>query len=95
MAPIRFSPIPVFIISFIGTLPLLKMIALGAVATGIIKAKLALMVAGSINIIGLTLIASAVESKIGINTAVVAVLLVISVRKETEIHIIPTINQIG
>ena len=57
------------------------MIAFGAVATGSIKAQLALMVAGTIILMGSMPIADETENRIGMIIAVVAVLLVISVKK--------------
>ena len=57
------------------------MIAFGAVATGNMKAQLALMVAGTIILIGSMPIADETENRIGMIMAVVAVLLVISVKK--------------
>ena len=66
-----------------GTLPVLKMMALGAVATGSMNAKLALMAAGTISRLGSTPAATPAAARIGINNTVVAVLLVVSVRKVT------------
>ena len=55
----------------------------GAVATGIINAQLALMVAGIISNIGSILVPTAVAANTGINKTVLAVLLVVSVKKVT------------
>ena len=57
--------------------------AFGAVATGSIKAQLALIAAGTISRLGSMSAASAAGARIGINNIVVAVLLVASVRKVT------------
>ena len=67
--------------------------ALGGVATGSIKAHDADMVAGIIKSKGLTPRASAVLLITGSKAAVVAVLLVNSVRKVIKRHIVPTINK--
>lgn len=83
MTPIKFSMTPSRIISVIERYPLLKTIALGAVATGSIKAQLALIAAGTINKLGSSPAAIAAGARIGINKNVVAVLLVVSVRKVT------------
>lgn len=58
-------------------------IALGAVATGSMKAKLALMVAGTISSAGSISFAIAIAARIGINNVAVAVLLVSSVKNVT------------
>ncbi|OAD22666.1 hypothetical protein THIOM_001519 [Candidatus Thiomargarita nelsonii] len=68
----------------------------GGVATGNIKAKLALMVAGTIKIKGFSKFNDKeAPPKIGSNTLAVAVLLVISVKKVTVKQITPIINQSG
>ena len=66
-----------------GTLPLLNTTAFGAVATGSMKAQLALIAAGTINKLGSTPAARPAGARIGISRTVVAVLLVVSVRKVT------------
>ena len=60
--------------------------AFGAVATGSIKAQLALITAGIMISAGGISSFTATAAKIGINNVVVAVLLVISVRKVTNRH---------
>ena len=82
-APIRLSPNPVCAISRVVIFPVPKIIALGAVATGNINAQLALSAAGSINVSGSICALMAAAAKMGISSVVVAVLLVISVRKVT------------
>ena len=62
------------------------MIALGAVAAGIINAQLALRAAGNIRLNGFNPAACAVEARIGSKRAVVAVLLVTSVKNVTLKH---------
>tara|TARA_B000000557_G_C20780209_1_gene446161 strand:- start:36 stop:335 length:300 start_codon:yes stop_codon:yes gene_type:complete len=84
--PIRFRAKPSRIIRVVVNLPVPKTTALGAVATGSIKAQLALNTAGSMRIAGLISAAKAAEPRIGISNMVVAVLLVISVRKVTTRH---------
>ena len=78
---IKFSRKPARAISGRFTCPLPNTIALGGVATGNMNAQLAASAAGTANIKGFspTLIASAATT--GRNAAVVAVLLVNSVRK--------------
>ena len=71
-----------------------KTIAFGAVATGNIKAQLADSAAGNINTTGSIPEPNAVAAKIGISNAVVAVLLVISVKKVTHVAIISTVSMI-
>ena len=63
-----------------------KITALGAVATGNIKAQLALKAAGTMNHAGSILAAVPAAARIGMRSVVVAVLLVISVKKVTERH---------
>ena len=65
---------------FIGTRSEPNTMALGAVATGNIKAQLALMVAGIMIFNGSMSMATAADINTGIKMAVVAVLLVNSVR---------------
>ena len=81
--PMRLRMSPSLAICWLSTCPLLKTIVFGAVATGSIKAQLALKVAGSINHSGSIFELSAVAAKIGMSMAVVAVLLVASVIKVT------------
>ena len=72
---------PTLAISAILIRPLPKTIALGGVATGIIKAQDAESVAGIINNIGFVFMAKATDAKIGRIISVVAVLDVNSVKK--------------
>ncbi len=65
---------------FMGTRSEPKTMALGAVATGNIKAQLALIAAGIMIFSGSTPMASDAVISIGMSMAVVAVLLVISVK---------------
>ena len=68
---------------------------LGAVATGSMKAQLALMAAGTISSNGSRPAANAAAASIGIISAVVAVLLVISVRKVMLRQIIAIMSSRG
>lgn len=68
------------------------MMELGAVATGNIKAQLALIAAGTINTAGSILAAIAAAARIGMSNVVVAVLLVASVRKVIKRQIAPIIK---
>ena len=79
----KFNTTPSRTISAMVTCPLPNTIAFGAVATGSMKAQLALIAAGTINRLGSRPAPSAAEARIGINRIVVAVLLVVSVRKVT------------
>ena len=81
ITPKRLMKNPIFAICAILTLPVPNIIALGGVATGIINAIEAEMVAGIINKSGLMPIAAAVAAKIGSNVCVVAVFEVSSVKK--------------
>jgi hypothetical protein len=81
---IIFSLIPALLICEIVMRPLLKTMALGGVATGSIKAQLAAMVVGTTNVSTSTPIPTAMDATIGIKAAVVAELLVNSVRKMTS-----------
>src|SRR5690606_6746393 len=72
---------PAFTISIIFSLPEANTIALGGVATGIIKAQLAATAAGITNIAADVSNDIATGPSSGKNAAAVAVLLVISVRK--------------
>lgn len=67
----------------------------GAVATGIIKAQLALIAAGIISRRGSMCDPIAVAASTGINKTVLAVLLVVSVRKVTPRQIANIIISIG
>ena len=69
--------------------------ALGAVATGSMNAQLALNAAGIIKSCGSIFVESAVAAKMGINSVVVAVLLVISVRNVTNKQMHPIIMTRG
>ena len=93
--PIRLMPKPVRAMAFVVIFPVPKTIALGAVATGSIKAQLALSAAGIMRRSGSISVAMAVAAKIGIRRVVVAVLLVISVRNVTKRQMAPIISNIG
>ena len=67
----------------------------GAVATGIMKAQLALIAAGIINSLGSIFDPIAVAASTGINNTVLAVLLVVSVRKVTPRQMAKIISIIG
>ena len=79
--PIMLITTPTLAISAILIRPLPKTIALGGVATGIMKAQDAERVAGIINNRGLAFMAKATDAKIGRIISVVAVLDVSSVKK--------------
>ena len=79
----KLSTNPFFIISLICRVPVPKAMALGAVATGNMNAQLDEMAAGIMSSVGGTFVAMATEANNGISKVVVAVLLVISVRKVT------------
>ena len=83
-APNRFKINPSFAILFTVTSPVPKTAAFGIVATGSMKAQLALIAAGIISSMGSIFDAVAAAPRMGISTFVVAVLLVISVRKVTS-----------
>ncbi len=83
MLAFRFKQNPAFAICGIDTLPEPNIIALGAVATGNIKAQLAARAIGAINNKGSIYAAVAMPPKTGNKVAVVAVLLVSSVRNTT------------
>ena len=85
-APRRFKTSPSLAILFTVTSPVPKTTALGIVATGSMKAQLALIAAGIMSRIGSMFDAVAAAPRMGISTFVVAVLLVISVRKVTSRH---------
>ena len=93
MAIIRFSIKPTLTISPILTLPDEKIMALGGVATGSIKAIDADMVAGIIKRRGFRPRARAVPLIMGKRAAVVAVLDVNSVKKVNRRHIMKTITR--
>ena len=69
--------------------------AFGAVATGSIKAQLALRVAGIINFAGSIPAAIPAEARMGMRRVVVAVFDVISVRKVTERQMRITVRRGG
>ena len=94
-AATRFRPIPSIAIFPDSIPPTAKTMALGGVATGNMNAQDALIVAGIINISGANPAVVARAPRIGRRRAVVAVLLVISVKKETEIHITNNIGHLG
>ena len=71
------------------------MMAFGAVATGSMKAQLALSTAGTIKIIGFMPVVVAVTASTGISRLAVAVLLVTSVRKVTARQIDSTSSHVG
>ena len=81
--PTRLRMKPSRAICWLCTWPLPKTMVLGAVATGSMKAQLALNVAGSISSKGSIFELTAVAASTGISIAVVAVLLVASVIKVT------------
>ena len=85
-APRRFKTSPSLAILFTVTSPVPKTTALGIVATGSMKAQLALIAAGIMSRIGSMFDAVAAAPRMGISTFVVAVLLVISVRNVTSRH---------
>ena len=93
--PIRLSTNPALIIIGILNKPEPKTIAFGGVATGSIKAQLAAKVTGAANIIGLMPISIAIAPITGRNVAVVATLLVSSVKKIIITAIIITIRVVG
>ncbi len=78
---------PALAISAILTRPLPKTMALGGVATGIMKAHDAERVAGIMSIKGFTCMAKPTEARIGKIISVVAVFEVNSVRKVNPKHI--------
>ncbi len=84
ITPMRLSHIPILAISGIRILLLPKMIAFGGVATGIMNAQDAEIVAGIINMKGCRPVATATAAKIGRIISVVAVFEVTSVRKVIE-----------
>ena len=79
----RFNRIPARAICGTVTMPEPNTIALGGVATGIMKAQLAANAAGTAKSSGLCPMQSPSEATTGKNTAAVAVLLVSSVRNTT------------
>ena len=82
--PRRFKTRPSLAILETLTCPVPKIIALGIVATGSMKAQLALRAAGIMKSLGSRLADTAAAPRMGINRLVVAVLEVISVRKVTS-----------
>ena len=89
----KFSPKPTPAISLVEIFSVPKTMAFGAVATGSINAQLALKAAGIINNLGSVAVAMAVAARIGMRSVVVAVLLVISVKKVTNKQIKAIINK--
>ena len=81
--PIRLRARPFWIIVFTVNFSEPNTMALGAVATGSIKAQLALTAAGAITSSGSIFIFNAATASMGISKVVVAVLLVTSVKKVT------------
>ena len=77
-APTKFNTNPSRTIVLIGKRPVENTIVLGAVATGNIKAQLALMAAGTMSSSGGISAANAAAAKTGSMSVVVAVLIVIS-----------------
>ena len=80
VTPIRFSQIPVRVISWMRIRSVPKMIALGGVATASMNAKEQESVAGIIRRSGFTRMANASAARMGRNTSAVAVSDVSSVR---------------
>ena len=93
-APIRFKTKPSLAIRLVLNRLVLKTIVFGAVATGSINAQLALIAAGTINKAGSMPVAIAAAARIGIIKLVVAVLLVISVRKVMVRQMVANISKI-
>ena len=89
-APTKFNTNPSRTMVLIGKRPVENTIVLGAVATGNIKAQLALMAAGTMSSSGRISAANAAAAKTGSMRVVVAVLLVISVRKVIEMQMLRT-----
>ena len=93
--PKMLIPKPVFAIFSVLIMPVPNTIALGAVATGNMKAQLALSAAGTISSSGSISVEMAVAASMGISSVVVAVLLVISVRNVTIRQMHAIIRNIG
>ena len=93
MTPVKLSTRPSLAILADVIMPLPKTIELGAVATGNIKAQLAVIAAGTIIDSKGKPAVIATEASIGINRAVLAVFDVVSVMKVTPRQMI-TINKI-
>lgn len=91
-APTRFITRPVVAIRLTEILPVPKIIALGGVATGSIKAIEADIVAGIISISGFIPVVIAIPARIGSTISVVAVLDVNSVRNVITRQIIRIIQ---
>ena len=83
----RFRTKPSRIMVWISNFPVLYTTTFGGVATGNMNAQLALMAAGIIRSLGSIIAPSAAAASIGINSVVVAVLLVHSVKKLTVTQI--------
>ena len=92
MTPTKFSTMPSRTMVWIEKRPVAKVMTLGGVATGNIKAQEALMAAGIINKAGSVPAPIAAAAKIGISSVVVAMLLVTSVKKVTAKQIVAIIN---
>jgi hypothetical protein len=93
--PIIFNINPALIILGIVNKPDPNTIAFGGVATGSMKAQLAANVTGAAKIIGFIPISIAIAPMTGRNVAVVAILLVNSVKKIIIIAMSITIKDIG
>ena len=93
--PVRFIANPSETKVLAENAPVEKITMLGGVATGNMNAQEALMAAGTISNLGSIAAPIAAAAKIGINSVVVAVLLVTSVKKVTQKLIIPMITSIG
>ena len=92
---IRFNPKPALAIWGIVSWPLAKTLALGPVPEGSIKAQEAAKVAGTIKRKGWKFPASDTPAKTGRNTAVVAVLELISVKNTMAATTAITIKDMG
>ena len=93
--PIRFIANPSETKVLAENAPVEKITILGGVATGNMNAQDALMAAGTISNLGSIAAPIAAAAMIGINSVVVAVLLVTSVKKVTQKQIIAMISKIG
>ena len=92
-APTRFIANPGAAICLTDTSPVPKMMALGGVATGSIKAIEADKVAGIISITGLIPVVIAIPARIGSTISVVAVFEVSSVKKVITMQIMSMIKK--
>ena len=93
--PIRFIANPSETKVLAENAPVEKITILGGVATGNMNAQDALMAAGTISNLGSIAAPIAAAAMIGINSVVVAVLLVTSVKKVTQKQIVAMISKIG